>query len=268
MTNKEKAKKYHTAVSNYDESSVEQMVCENYIQHNIKVPTGRSAFVSFLPTLKEYGSKIENIRMLEENQHIIMHHKWLNANPFGFNESAAFHIIRFDDNGLIAEHWNVMEEISALNSSGRSLIDGETAINDLEYTERNKATITEWFDVLVHENEEKIVDSVPRFFQDDFHQHNSQLADGAERFCKAIRGKSLFQYYEKQHALFGEGNFVLSIGEGVRSDKKIALYDLFRLKDGKIAEHWNIYQDIPQEGIANDNTMFNFFHCMPVVSSI
>ena len=50
----------------------------------------------------------------------------------------------------------------------------------------------------------------------------------------------------------------LSISEGTHQQKPAACYDLFKFDDGKIAEHWNIYQDIPQGNVANENTMFNF----------
>ncbi|WP_103863556.1 nuclear transport factor 2 family protein [Aquimarina sp. I32.4] len=258
MSNKEKAKAYHTAVSEYDESTIKKMVHEGYIQHNPKVPSGRAAFISMIPKLKAYGSKIENIRMLEDGNHIIMHHKWINAIPFGFDETAAFHIIRFDNTGLIAEHWNVMTEMGLPNASDRSLLDGKTEINDLNKTEMNKSKIIELFNLLTNEGVEKIITTIPQFFQTDFHQHNMMLSDGVESLIKAVQEGSLFPRYIKQHAVFGEGNFVLSISEGMLSEKKTALYDLFRLEEGKVAAHWSISQDIPTENLANNNTMFNF----------
>ncbi|WP_074408951.1 nuclear transport factor 2 family protein [Aquimarina megaterium] len=258
MNNKEKAKAYHTAVSQYNESIIKEMVHENYIQHNPRVPSGRAAFISMIPKLKEYGSKIENIRMLEDDQHIIMHHKWINATPFGFNEAVAFHIIRFDYHGLIAEHWNVMTAIAPPNLSGRSLFDGETKIKDLKKTESNKSIITELFSTLTNKNVETIVETIPNFFQTNFHQHNVALADGVRNLIHAIQDESLFPRYKKQHAVFGEGNFVLSISEGVFARKNSALYDLFRLEEEKIVAHWSIYQDIQTQNLANNNTMFNF----------
>lgn len=116
------------------------MVEVNYIQHNPNVPSGRAAFISFLPKLKEHGSQIQNIRMLEDGPYIIMHHLWQNAAPFGADEMVAFHIIRFDENGLIAEHWNV-----AIEKFSRSLYEGETEIRELEKTLENKEIIAELF---------------------------------------------------------------------------------------------------------------------------
>lgn len=264
MNNKEKAIAYYTAVSQYNESIIEKMVHENYIQHNPRVPSGRAAFIAMIPKLQECSSKIENIRMLEDDQYIIMHHKWINATPFGFNEAVAFHIIRFDYDGLIAEHWNVMTGMAHLNLSGRSLFDGETEIKDLKKTESNKSIIAELFNTLTGENVETIVGIIPNFFQTNFHQHNVALADGVQNLIQAIRDESFFPRYKKQHAVFGEGNFVLSISEGILAGKKSALYDLFRLEEEKIVAHWSIYQDIPTQNLANNNTMFNFKIAPPI----
>jgi 2-polyprenyl-6-methoxyphenol hydroxylase-like FAD-dependent oxidoreductase/predicted SnoaL-like aldol condensation-catalyzing enzyme len=207
VTNKQKARAYHTAVSNYDQAKVCNLVDENYIQHNPRVPTGRAAFVSLLPKLKQHGSKIENKRMIQDGPYIAMHHVWKNAIPFGGNEMAAFHIIRFDSAGLIAEHWNVMSPLA------QSPVEGETDIKDLIETEANKTQVINLF--------------------------------------SAQQGK-------RQHKVIGEGNFVLSISEGNHGKKPTAFYDLFRLDQGKIVEQWSVSQEIPQENLANTNTMFNF----------
>lgn len=190
MSYKERARAYFTAVSSYDVAAIERMVDENYIQHNPFVPTGRAAFLALIPKLKAFGSKINNIRMLEEGRHVVMHHEWVNAEPFGHGERAvAFHIIRFDDRALIVEHWNVM--MPAFSAGGICLPD-----KDVEYS--------------------------------------------------------------KQHKVFAEGSFKLTVSEGSRRGVPLAIYDLVRLEGARVAEHWQIVQEIPKEGAANENTMFGF----------
>ncbi len=257
-THKQKARAYHMAVSNYDELTVEKMILEDYIQHNPFVPTGRAAFVSLLPKLKQHGSKIENVRMLQDGPFIAMHHVWKNAVPFGSNEMAAFHIIRFDSSGLIAEHWNVMSPLTSSNSSGRSLVDGETAIRDLIETESNKSKVVELFDLWTNGKISDQLDILPRYFAVDYHQHSPCAGDGIKGFIESVQRGRLTLEYQRQHKVLGEGNFVLSISEGTRDERPTAFYDLFRLEHGKIAEHWSVYQDIPKENLSNENTMFNF----------
>ena len=219
MNYKKLAKLYHGAVSEYDSETIIKMVDVDYIQHNLKVPSGRDAFVSFLPKLKEHHSKIENILMLQDGPYIIMYHMWENAEPFGFETALAFHILRFNERGLIAEHWNVMKVFQESSFSKR-----EAEICDLDKTNNNKVIIS------------------------------AMLKTRISSYDKAGDEPE----YTKQHAIFGEGNFVLSVCEGSYLSRNSALYDLYRLENGLIVEHWNIYQEIPTEGLANNNTMFDF----------
>ena len=258
MSNKPKAKAYHTAVSAYDEATVSSMVCEDYVQHNPRVPTGRDAFVSFLPKLREHETKIENIRMLADGPYVIMHHVWHNATPFGFPQSAAFHIIRFDGEGLIAEHWNVMAELSGTNPSGRTLVDGERTVTDIDATTTNRKRVRGWVDRLIEAAPVQMPRVMGAHCQPDYVQHNPVVADGVKGLSDAVDSGKLSLDYRRLHALFCEGNFALSIAEGLHNGVNSALYDLVRLADGKIAEHWSIYQEVPTENLANDNSMFGF----------
>jgi predicted SnoaL-like aldol condensation-catalyzing enzyme len=56
----------------------------------------------------------------------------------------------------------------------------------------------------------------------------------------------------------GEGNFVLTVSEGVCNDKQQVFYDLLRFENGKAVEHWDVIQEIPTKGLANNNGMFGF----------
>jgi predicted SnoaL-like aldol condensation-catalyzing enzyme len=63
--------------------------------------------------------------------------------------------------------------------------------------------------------------------------------------------------YQKNHMILGEGNFVLAVSEGQFLGKNSAFYDLFRVEDGLIVEHWDTIQEIPpQEQWLNQNGKF------------
>ena len=65
--------------------------------------------------------------------------------------------------------------------------------------------------------------------------------------------------YEKNHIVLGEGNFVLAVSEGQFGGEHTSFYDLFRLENGKIAEHWDIIETIlPEAEHQNTNGKFNF----------
>jgi len=63
--------------------------------------------------------------------------------------------------------------------------------------------------------------------------------------------------YDRVHRVLGEGNFVLVVSEGKLADKHTSFYDLFRLENGKIAEHWDTIETIPpKEQWKNNNGKF------------
>ncbi len=64
--------------------------------------------------------------------------------------------------------------------------------------------------------------------------------------------------YDKIHKVLGEGKFVLTVSEGkFGKGDHVAYYDLFRVEDGKIVEHWDIIETIPpQSDWKNNNGKF------------
>ena len=63
--------------------------------------------------------------------------------------------------------------------------------------------------------------------------------------------------YQRCHRVLAEGNFVLSVCEGQLNGAHTAFYDLFRLADGKIVEHWDTTEKVaPKEEWKNSNGKF------------
>lgn len=53
--------------------------------------------------------------------------------------------------------------------------------------------------------------------------------------------------YKKNHKILGEGNFVLAVSEGIFMKKHVAFYDLFRIENSKVVEHWDTIEEIPKK---------------------
>jgi predicted SnoaL-like aldol condensation-catalyzing enzyme len=260
MSKKEIVGTFLGAVANQDAETMRKFANKDYIQHNPFVPTGLEPFIGLLPVLKENGTYAENVRMFQDGNYVFMHNIWHNAKPFGADEMVAFDIIRVDENGKVAEHWDAMTVLVKETASGRTQTDGPTNVEDLDKTEANKALAVSLIeDVLMGKNPSKIVEYISA---EEYNQHNPQIKDGLNGIMEAVEyltsQNNMFKY-TKIHKVMGEGNFVLTVSEGEwNGGKKHVFYDLFRMKDGKIVEHWDVIQEIPTEGLANDNGMFGF----------
>lgn len=51
--------------------------------------------------------------------------------------------------------------------------------------------------------------------------------------------------YHQVQKVLGEGNFVLTVSEGEFAGRPTSFYDLFRVENGKVAEHWDTLETIP-----------------------
>jgi predicted SnoaL-like aldol condensation-catalyzing enzyme len=259
MSKKEIVGTFLGAVAKQDANTMREMANADYIQHNPFVPTGLEPFIQLLPVLKEHGTYAENVRMFEDGNYVFMHNIWKNAKPFGADEMVAFDIIRVDENGKVAEHWDAMTTLVKETASGRSQTDGPTTVEDLDKTDANKALAVALIeDVLMGKNPGKITEYISA---EQYDQHNPGIKDGLSGIVEAVESltaqNNMFKY-TKIHKVLGEGNFVLTVSEGEWSGKSQVFYDLFRMKAGKIVEHWDVIQEIPTEGLAHANGMFGF----------
>jgi predicted SnoaL-like aldol condensation-catalyzing enzyme len=259
MNNKEIVGTFLGAVAKQDAETMRKFANADYIQHNPFVPTGLEPFIGLLPVLKEHGTYAENVRMFQDGDYVFMHNIWKNAKPFGADEMVAFDIIRVDENGKVAEHWDAMTILENESASGRSQTDGPTTVEDLDKTEANKALVTSFInDIPMGKNQDKIADYISA---EQYDQHNPQIKDGLNglgEFFQYLASQNIVFKYNKLHKVLGEGNFVLTVSEGELMGKNQVFYDLFRVENGKIVEHWDVIQEIPTEGLAHNNGMFGF----------
>lgn len=239
----------------YNAVEVKKYFREDYIQHNPHVPTGLAPVLGFLPKLKEAGTTYTNHRLLQDGEFIIMHNTYNNAEAFGAKEVVTFDIWRMQD-GQVAEHWDAIAPIVKETASGRSQFDGPTKIEDIDKTQANKKLIANFMqDVFFGKAPQKITEYIS---SKQYDQHNTMVKDGLDGLNEALAylasQNNMFEYH-KVHRIFGEGNFVLTQSEGRWNGKPQAFYDLFRVKDGQIVEHWDIIQEIPAQ-MAHTNSMF------------
>ena len=253
LTKKEKVVALLNSFNTGDQTPISYINPEKYIQHNLAVGDGLAGFGEVLQHAPPEGFKANVVRAFEDGEYVFTHTIY----DF-FGPKIGFDIFRFE-NDLIVEHWDNLIEVQAPNPSGRTQTDGAVDILDKEKTEANKATVRGFItDVLLnHEGDKTAVYINPT----NYLQHNPAVADGLEGFGAAMKyfaENGLVMEYEKLHMVLGEGDFVLSVSEGkFGKGEHTSFYDLFRLENGQIVEHWDVIEPIlPEADRKNSNGKF------------
>jgi predicted SnoaL-like aldol condensation-catalyzing enzyme len=241
ISNKEKVVALLKSIETGDQEPVGYINPNKYIQHNLGVADGLEGFGALLQQLPPNFAKVNTVRAFQDGDYVLTHTDY---NFFG--PKIGFDIFRFE-NGKIVEHWdNLQVKPENPNPGGRTMIDGTTAITDQDKTEDNKKLVESFVsDILINGKMEKLAGY---FDGDNYIQHNPQIADGLSGLAQALEYMALqgvTMKYDKIHKVLGEGNFVLVVSEGSFAGKHTSFYDLFRIENEKIAEHWDVIETIP-----------------------
>jgi predicted SnoaL-like aldol condensation-catalyzing enzyme len=100
---------------------------------------------------------------------------------------------------------------------------------------------------------------VDRFFAPDYIQHSPLAATGAAGLKSFLEWARVSSPHARHHVkrVFADGDYVIAHVHVVihPGDRGNAVVDIFRIERGKVAEHWDVAQEIPARS-ANDNSMF------------
>jgi predicted SnoaL-like aldol condensation-catalyzing enzyme len=124
-------------------------------------------------------------------------------------------------------------------------------------TDSNKATVRQFYDLAL--NQRKPEEAVRRYVGPYYGQHNPMAGDGPEPFIGFVK------WITTQHPqlridfkrFIAEGDLVAVHSHMIPAPgaRGTAVMDIFRLENGKVVEHWDVLQEVPEKA-QNQNTMF------------
>ena len=256
MTNKEKALALIGTFVSGDTAKAKELLATGYIQHNLAFGTGADAFVAAVEGLAQAPVKttVNNIRAFEDGDKVFLQTVY---NFAGAGEQVGFDVFRFDADGKIAEHWDNLADKVAPNPSGHTQIDGTLEKKDVDKEETRNVVAGFVGDVLRGENPDKLTSY---YDGDKYIQHNTSIADGLSGLGAALEAmakQGISMVYNKTHMVLADGDYALACSEGTFGGVPTTYYDLFRVENGFIAEHWDVMETLADKSTwANENGKF------------
>jgi predicted SnoaL-like aldol condensation-catalyzing enzyme len=242
-----------------DPSCVDRYFKEPYFNHNMRAPNGLEVVRSMAQRGVDWRSQHTIIRRVLAEGNLVLLHS-LYSDLMGIkSQRVAMDLFLFND-GKIVEHWDALEYAIAPDPSGLSQIDGAVDIGDVGQKDANRAAVATFIDtVLIGGNTDRMAEFIDT---KAYICHSMQRAPGLTRAHGSFTGAAgeAQACYIARHIMLTEGNFVFVQGEGqIGGSQVLEVYDLFRLADGKIVEHWDVLQPLaPKAEWANPNGPFGY----------
>jgi predicted SnoaL-like aldol condensation-catalyzing enzyme len=215
-----------------------------YTQHSTGVTDGVEGFVAFFEPFMERNPKrqIDIVRALEDGRYVFLHvYQSLNDGEYQWVTTDLFDT---DGDGKVVEHWDVISAFEGPGPSGRTQVDGSTDITDLHETEANKARIRLFMTEVLQNGDFSRFDD---YVAEDLIQHAVGMEDGRdammERIQEAQDAGARCDYVFK---VIGQGNFVTTYSKSIREDEAVAVFNIWRLENGRIVEHWSNAESIDE----------------------
>ena len=235
-----------------DPASVNVIHPDIYIQHNPQTHEGRAGLAALFARLSKTSPRVNIVRAFSDGDYVFGHTEYdFSTRRIGFE------VFRFEGDFAV-EHWDNIQPRRGPNLSGHSMVDGPTEATDHPLTEANRARVRAFVkQVLI----DRRLDGLDDFIDGEhFIQHSPALEDGLASLRAALEapfegGSAIV--YERLHRVFAEGDFVLAVSEGHRRGVHTAFYDLFRVAEGMLVEHWDTVEAVPLPSEwKNDNGKF------------
>lgn len=222
---------------------VKQYTGDRYTQHSTGVSDGAQGFIDFFEGFLQRTNDrdIRIIRAIEDGNFVFVHvyqdidngsAKWVTADLFDT-----------DENDKLVEHWDVIAAYKEPHEtvSGNDMVLGDFEIKDIDKTEENKALVRSFFvDVFQNGNHSAVEKYVSA---EKYVQHNPHVPDGIKAVKQFLATQDFS--YDFIFKVIGQGDYVVSYSKATLDGTELAVFDIFRIENQRIVEHWDNMEPIP-----------------------
>ena len=209
-----------------DITAVDRHWAEPYHQHNPIANSGVSTFRSLMSSIVSSPSfRYERLLTLADCDLAVVYGRYAQT-------GVIFDMFRVLD-GKIMEHWdsdaNQASEVGQLG-----------ALDENAATADNRALFVDFSAAVLVGGE---AGRASEFLAQTYVEHHGMGASGADAFAAFLAAESVT--YARVHHVIADGNYVFALSEGARGSAAYGFYDLFRIQDGELAEHWDSRRAVP-----------------------
>lgn len=208
-------------------STIDAYWAEPYLQHNPIAQSGVEAFRSIMGSLVTSSSfSYERLRTLADCDLAVVQGRYSGS-------GVVFDMFRLKD-GKLVEHWD-SDSNQASDAAGATERVASASI------EQDRAQVLAFIQQTLVDGDEA---KATTLLDSSYEEHRQASASGAAAFLEYVAKDAIT--YSKVHHVIADGGYVFTLSEGRLGSVAYGFYDLFRLKDGKIVEHWDSRRRVPE----------------------
>jgi predicted SnoaL-like aldol condensation-catalyzing enzyme len=241
-------------------AAIDKYIAPDYKQHNPQLtdgPAGLRAYITWRAAQHPQPRNYQK-RVIAEGDLVTVMNDYQEQPSVSYMNIADTFRVR---DGKLVEHWDTIEQVLPTTASGHNVYSTLSwpqvnTADPFAPTRRNQQLVENYLNGLYKRHDASVID---RYVARDLYQHDQTLRDGSA----AVKAAYLADRAAHPHSIVSSVQ-VVAEGDLVAvhyhyqadaADRGQAVEEVFRVRDGKIVEHWDAHQDVPATS-ANPNTMF------------
>jgi predicted SnoaL-like aldol condensation-catalyzing enzyme len=212
-------------------AAIDEYWADPYWQHNPVAQSGVAAFRSFMgPFVTQSSFQYNRLRTLAECDLAVVMGRYSGT-------GVIFDMFRLRD-GKLMEHWD--SDANQASDAG-----GAMEITDRATTDVNREHVKSLYaNALIPNN----AAAAATYFANSLVVRRAPTRSGSGAFFDYLAEAQI--RYEALHHIIADGNFVFVLAEGTLNGRAYGFYDLFRLDNGLIVEHWDSRRVVPSSTVS------------------